>query len=77
MGMAGLWIQVRNAILTSGQTRYRIAQETGISEAQLSRLMSGQRGLSVEVLELLVEYLGLEIVIRPKRRRTKKGQVNR
>ncbi len=32
-------------------------------------LMSGERGLSIDALEQLAEYLGLEIVIRPKRRR--------
>ena len=73
-GMAHLWDQVRVAILASGQTRYRIAQKTGITQAQLSRLMSGERGLSIEALERLTDYLGLEIIIRPKRR-TRKAQV--
>lgn len=61
--------EIRTAIRTSGETRYRIAKETGISQAQLSRLMSGERGLSIEALELLADYLGLEIIIRPGRRK--------
>ena len=58
--------------MASDQSRYRIAQETGIPESALSRLMSGERGLSVESVETLADYLGLEITIKPKRR--KKGR---
>ena len=56
------------AIEASDKTHYRIAKDTGISQAQLSRLMSGERGLSLAALEQLAEYLDMEIVIRPKRR---------
>lgn len=59
----------RKAILKSGQTRYRIAEETGIGQPQLSRLMSGECGLSVEAAERLADYLGLEIILRPKQRK--------
>ncbi len=59
------------AIEASDKTRYRIAKDTGISQAHLSRLMSGERGLSIESAEKLADYLGLEIIIRPKRRRRK------
>ena len=69
--MAGLLDAIRDAIERSDATRYRIAQDTGISEGHLSRLMSGERGLSVESIEQLAEYLDLEIVIRPKRRNRK------
>lgn len=67
--MESILEQIRRAILASGQTRYRISQETGVGEPQLCKLMKGQAGLSVESLERLAEYLGLEIVIRPKRKR--------
>ena len=60
---------IRAAIQASGQTRYRISKGSGIGQPQLSRLMTGERGLSYENLERLTDYLGLEIVIRPKRRR--------
>ena len=63
--------EVRRAIKTSGQSRYAISQATGISQAQLSRLMSGQSGLSIESLERLAEHLGLEVLIRPKRQKRK------
>jgi transcriptional regulator with XRE-family HTH domain len=65
-------MQSKQAIATSGQSRYRIAQETGVPESALSRLMSGERGLSVESIEILADYLGLEIIVRPKRRQRSK-----
>ena len=68
-GMAEILEQIRRMIEASGKTRYRIAKESGIAQSQLSRLMSGERGLSVETLQTLANYLQLEIVIRPKRRR--------
>jgi len=64
--MSQILDQIRRAIEESGQTRYRIWQETGISQAQLSRFMHGKQGLSYEAVEKLVGYLGLEIVIRPR-----------
>jgi len=69
--MAKMIEQIRRALEASGKTRYRISQESGISQGQLSRLVSGERGLTVDTLERLAECLGLEITIRPKRR--KKG----
>ena len=61
--------QIRRAIATSGKTEYRIAKEAGIAQSQLSRLGSGERSLTVETVEKLADCLGLEIIIRPKRRR--------
>jgi transcriptional regulator with XRE-family HTH domain len=69
--MGRLLEEIRDAIEASGKTRYRIAQESGIAESVLSRLMSGERGLSIEALERLADYLGLEVTIRPKGRRRK------
>jgi cyanate lyase len=53
--------QLRQAIDDSGLTRYRIAQETGISEATLSKFYLGQRGLSSKVMNALGECLQLTI----------------
>ena len=64
--------QIRDAIDASDATRYRIALDVGIPHSQMSRLMSGQSGLSLEVLERLCDYLNLEIVIQPKKPRGKK-----
>ncbi len=44
---------------------------SGIDQGRLSRLMSGERSLSVEAAEQLAEALGLEVCVRPKPRRRK------
>lgn len=58
---------IRKAIKASGQSCYRIAKETGVATSQLSRFLNGERGLSVESLTVLCDYLGLEIVLRKKK----------
>ena len=65
--------QVRSAITTCGLTRYRIAQETGISEATLCRFMSGERGLTMTALDTLAEFLDLRLTMAGKPIR-KKGK---
>ena len=55
--------QIRQAIDDSGLTRYRIAQETGISEAALALFYNGQRGLSMKALNSLGEFLQLKITL--------------
>ena len=63
--------QLRQAILTSGQSRYAIAKATGIDAATLCRFMAG-KGLSMEALDTLVQYLDLELrKRRPTRERGK------
>lgn len=71
--MAHILATIRKALATSGVTRYAISQATGIDQGQLSRLMRGQSGLSIERLETLAKFLGLEITIRAKR---KQGKTN-
>ena len=63
---------IRKAIKASDNSRYRISKDIGLSESHLSQFMDGTKGLSIEALELLADYLELEIVARPKRR--KKGK---
>ena len=53
--------QIRKALAHHPVSRYRIAQETGIAEASLSRFVNGERGLSFEALDVLAEYIGLEV----------------
>ncbi len=55
--------QVRQAIDDSGITRYRIAQDTGIDESTLAKFYNGTRGISLDNLDLLCEYLELRIVM--------------
>ena len=55
--------QLKEAILNCGQTRYRIAQETGVTEATLSKFVHGHHGLSLETVDVLGKYLGLRLVV--------------
>ncbi len=64
--------QLRRAIDDSGLTRYRIAQETGIDESALAKFYNGHRGLSMEAMNALGEYLELTIIMR--RKPIKKGK---
>jgi transcriptional regulator with XRE-family HTH domain len=69
--MARLVDAIRRAVETSGKTRYRIAKESGVSAGQLSRLINGERGMTVDTIERLADYLGLRITIEPKAKTTK------
>lgn len=55
--------QLRQAIDDSGLTRYRIAKETGISEPTLAHFYNGHRGLSMEAMNALGEFLQLRITL--------------
>jgi transcriptional regulator with XRE-family HTH domain len=57
--------QLRRAIDQSGQTRYGIAKATGIAQPVLSRYCNNKVGLSMETIDTLCSYLGLELVKRP------------
>ena len=54
--------ELRRAIKTAPVSRYRIAVDSGISQAVLSRFLKGQVGLSMETVDLLCDYLGLKLV---------------
>lgn len=58
----------------SDQTPYAIAKGANVARSQLSRLLSGESGMTVETIERLANYLGLEILIRPKSDRMSKGK---
>lgn len=65
---------IRDAIKTSGETRYAIAKRAGVSQSQLSRLIHGKRGmLRLDTIERLADALGLRITIEPKGK-TRKGR---
>jgi transcriptional regulator with XRE-family HTH domain len=53
--------QLRQAIDDSGLTRYQIAKATGIDESALAKFYNGHRGLSMEALNALGEFLQLKI----------------
>ena len=51
---------LRQEISKGTISRYRIAQETGVSEAQLCRFMQGG-SLKVETTDILLDYFGYEL----------------
>ncbi len=55
--------QIRRAVDDCGQTRYRISIETGIDQSTLSRFRSGERGLPMNTLDKLADYLDLNITV--------------
>ncbi len=55
--------QLRQAIDDSGLTRYEIAKQTGINESALAKFYNGHRGLSMEALNALGEFLQLKITL--------------
>ncbi|MCC6679455.1 MAG: helix-turn-helix transcriptional regulator [Phycisphaeraceae bacterium] len=67
--MQGILDVLRKRIERGDVSRYQIARDTGIDKASLSRFMHGHTGLNVATAEKLADYLGLEIIIRPKRRK--------
>ena len=69
MDMSKVLNEIHRAIERSGETRYAIAKGSGVSQAQLSRFVNGQQGLSIEVIEALADYLELEIILKPKTKR--------
>ena len=66
--------QLKDAILNADISRYRIAKETGLTEAGLSRFVNGVAGLSLESIDKVGECLGLEITTRKRKSSKQKGR---
>jgi hypothetical protein len=66
MGYKRLSDQIREAIDTSGHSRYAICKAIGLNQGAMSRFMSGKGGLSLDSLDRIGELIGLEVVSRPK-----------
>jgi len=57
--------QLRQAILDSGLTLYRVAKDASVGYASLHRFVSGERTISQDVLDRLCA--SLDLVLRPAR----------
>jgi transcriptional regulator with XRE-family HTH domain len=64
--------QLRQVIDDSDLTRYQIAKATGIDESALAKFYNGHRGLSMDALNALGEFLQLTITLG--RKPGKKGE---
>ncbi len=53
--------QLRQAVLSCGQSQADICRATGIDKTALYRFLVGERGVSMEVMNTLGEYLGLRL----------------
>lgn len=63
--------QIRMAMAASGVTRYQISKATGIDQTTLGKFQRGERGLSLESIDVLGQFLGLRITISRKPQRKK------
>lgn len=63
---------LRRAILDSGLPLLRIANETGIQRASLSRFVRGKNSLRLDVADKLSAYFGLELTTTENKPTTKK-----
>jgi len=70
--------QLRKAVERAPVSRYAIYKATGIDQAVLSKFVRGERmGLSMETVDDLCEYLGLELVAaekKPEKKPKKNGR---
>ena len=62
----GFLDQIREAVRSSGMSRYFLSQQSGVDEASLSRFVRGA-GLSMESLDSIAEVLGLGVTVRSDR----------
>ena len=71
--MSMLLDAIKLEIERRGESLQATARGSGVSVSALSRLMSGERGLSIDKAEQLAEYLGLRIRIdrKPRTRKTR------
>ncbi len=54
--------QIRQAILDTGLTNYRISKSTGVDQSTLSRFLNGGHDISTQTVDILGKFLDLEVV---------------
>ena len=62
--------QLRQAIEKSGLSRYAVCKACDIDQGSMSRFMAGQVGLSLDTIDRIGDFLGLDLV----ERKTQKGR---
>jgi plasmid maintenance system antidote protein VapI len=60
--------KLREAIVKSRMSRYKISQLSGVSEGQLSLFVNGKRTLTLPAAARLAKVLGLDLTAAKKRR---------
>jgi hypothetical protein len=56
--------RLKEQVRKSGYSGYKIAQETGVDEATISRFLAGKGGLSLDNIDKLSAFLRLELVVK-------------
>ena len=65
---------LRNTLEHCGQTRYAVSKATGIPQSTLSRFVAEGRALRGDNIDVLAEYLDLQLVAKAsKRKGAKRG----
>jgi transcriptional regulator with XRE-family HTH domain len=67
-----LRVAVQELLWTHGIQQAELARDAGMSQAAISRFVRGERFLSPEAIDRVLDVLGLEVVIQL-RRGTRKG----
>jgi predicted transcriptional regulator len=60
--------QLKQAIRESGMSRYALSVKTGIAQSTLCKFLKGERGMSLESVDKLMDTLGLEVKSRRRRK---------
>jgi predicted transcriptional regulator len=68
--MSGMNDDIRAAVVLRmaerGVTRYQMAQDLDMDAPNISRLLNGRSGKIPESWQAIFDYLGLELVVKPK-----------
>ena len=59
--------QLRKHLRDCGESTYQLEREIGIHNTTLSRFLRGERGLSMETIDILCDHLGLRLTRARKR----------
>jgi ribosome-binding protein aMBF1 (putative translation factor) len=57
---------IRRALTDTGLSSYQIAARVGITPPAMHRFLTGERGLSLEMLDRVIVAMELEVIVRPK-----------
>ena len=69
--MADIVETLKQAIIKSEMSRYELAHKAGVSEAGLSRFMSGERGITFETAGKIAKVLKLQLTPLSERRKVR------
>ena len=57
---------VRRALAGTGLSSYQIAAKVGITPPAMHRFLTGERGLSLDMLDRVIVAMELDVIVRPK-----------